>query len=221
MEIESARGTSPRLLIADDHAMFAETLRVFLEKTITVVGVVTDGRAMVAEAMRLRPDVIVVDVGMPLLNGLDAARKIKEQLPNIKFVFLTMRDDPNLAAAALELGAIGFVLKHSAGPELLKAVDYVLHGKPYVTPRLRAEDWVATKLRARQYSRDMTPRQKEVVQLLGEGRSIKEIADILALSEKTVEFHKHQIRELFNLHSTADLVLFAVKRGLVSINPDV
>ena len=221
MEIVSARGTSPRLLIADDHAMFAETLRVFLEKTITVVGVVTDGRAMVAEAMRLHPDVIVVDVGMPLLNGLDAARKIKEQLPNIKFVFLTMRDDPNLAAAALELGVIGFVLKHSAGPELLKAVDYVLHGKPYVTPRLRSEDWVATKLRARQHSKDMTPRQKEVVQLLGEGRSIKEIADILALSEKTVEFHKHQIRELFNLHSTADLVLFAVKRGLVSINPDV
>jgi|SRR5580692_561060 DNA-binding NarL/FixJ family response regulator len=221
MEIVSARGTSPRLLIADDHAMFAETLRVFLEKTATVVGVVTDGRAMVAEAMRLHPDVVVVDVGMPLLNGLDAARRIKEQLPNIKFVFLTMRDDPNLAAAALELGAIGFVLKHSAGPELLKAVDYVLHGKPYVTPKLRAEDWVATKLRARQYSRDMTPRQKEVVQLLGEGRSIKEIADILALSEKTVEFHKHQIRELFNLHSTADLVLFAVKRGLVSINPDV
>jgi DNA-binding NarL/FixJ family response regulator len=221
MEVVSARGTSPRLLIADDHAMFAETLRVFLEKTATVVGVVTDGRAMVAEAMRLRPDVIVVDVGMPLLNGLDAARKIKEQLPNIKFVFLTMRDDPNLAAAALELGAIGFVLKHSAGLELLKAVDYVLHGKPYVTPKLRADDWVATKLRARQYSKDMTPRQKEVVQLLGEGRSIKEIADILALSEKTVEFHKHQIRELFNLHSTADLVLFAVKRGLVSINPDV
>jgi DNA-binding NarL/FixJ family response regulator len=221
MEIVSARGTGPRLLIADDHAMFAETLRFFLEKTITVVGVVTDGRAMVAEAVRLRPDVIVADVGMPLLNGLDAARRIKGQLPNIKFVFLTMRDDPNLAAAALELGAIGFVLKHSAGLELLKAVGHVLHGKPYVTQRLRAEDWVATKLRARQYSKDMTPRQKEVVQLLGEGRSIKEIADILALSEKTVEFHKHQIRELFNLHSTADLVLFAVRRGLVSINPDV
>jgi DNA-binding NarL/FixJ family response regulator len=129
MEIVSARRASPRLLIADDHAMFAETLRVFLEKTITVVGVVTDGRAMVAEAMRLRPDVIVVDVGMPLLNGLDAARKIKEPLPNIGFVFLTMQDDPTLGAAALELGAIGFVLKHSAGLELLKAVDYVLHGR--------------------------------------------------------------------------------------------
>ncbi len=221
MEIVSARRTGPRLLISDDHAMFAETLRVYLEKTFTVVGVVTDGRAMIVEAMRLRPDVIVVDVGMPLLNGLDAARKIKEQVPNIRFVFLTMRDDPNLAAAALELGPIGFVLKHSAGPELLKAIDLVLHGKPYLTPKLRAEDWVASKVRARQYSKDMTPRQKEVVQLLAEGRSIKEIADILALSEKTVEFHKHQIRTLFNLHSTADLVLFAVKRGLVSINPDV
>jgi DNA-binding NarL/FixJ family response regulator len=219
MENVSARGTGPHLLIADDHAMFAETLRVYLEKTFTVIGVVTDGRAMVTEAMRLRPDVIVVDVGMPLLNGLDAARKIKEQVPNIKFMFLTMRDDPNLAAAALELGPIGFVLKHSAGPELLKALDHVLHGKPYLTPKLRAEDWVATKVRARQYSKEMTPRQKEVVQLLAEGRSMKEIADILALSEKTVEFHKHQIRELFNLHSTADLVLFALKQGLISIKP--
>ncbi len=219
MQSVSSRSTGPRFLIADDHAMFAETLRVYLEKTFTVVGVVMDGRAMVAEAMRLRPDVIVVDVGMPLLNGLDAAREIKEQVRNIKFIFLTMRDDPNLAAAAFELGAIGFVLKHSAGLELLKAIDQVLHGKPYLTPKLRAEDWVATKDRARQYSKEMTPRQKEVVQLLGEGRPDKEIADILALSEKTVEFHKHQIRELFNLHSTADIVLFALKQGLISMNP--
>ncbi len=219
MENVSARGTRPHLLIADDHAMFAETLRVYLEKTFTVVGVVGDGRAMVTDAVRLRPDVIVVDVSMPLLNGLDAARKIKEQVPNIKFMFLTMRDDPNLAAAALELGAIGFMLKHSAGPELLKAIDHVLHGKAYLTPKLRAEDWVATKVRARQYSKEMTPRQREIVQLLAEGRSMKEIADILALSQKTVEFHKHQIRELFNLHSTADLVLFALKQGLISIKP--
>jgi DNA-binding NarL/FixJ family response regulator len=219
MENVPARGTGPHLLIADDHAIFAETLRVYLEKTFTVVGVVMDGRAMVTEALRLRPDVIVVDVSMPLLNGLDAARKIKEQVPNIKFVFLTMRDDPNLAAAALELGAIGFILKHSTGAELLKAITHILHGKPYLTPKLRAEDWVATKVRARQYSKEMTPRQKEIVQLLAEGRSMKEIADILALSEKTVEFHKHQIRESFNLHSTADLVLFALKQGLISIEP--
>jgi DNA-binding NarL/FixJ family response regulator len=219
MENVSPRRTGPRLLIADDHAMFADTLRVYLEKTFTVVGVVMDGRAMVAEATRLRPDLIVADVGMPVLNGLDAAREIKEQVPNIKFVFLTMRDDPNLAAAALQLCPIGFVLKHSTGPELLKAVDHVLHGKSYLTPRLRADDWVATKARARQYSKAMTQRQTEITQLLAEGRSMKAIADILALSEKTVEFHKHQIRQSFNLHSTADLVLFAVKQGLVSIKP--
>ena len=178
-----------------------------------------DGRAMVAEAMRLRPDVIVVDVSMPLLNGLDAARKIAEQLYNIKFVFLTMRDDPNLAAAALELGPIGFVLKHSPGQELLKAIDYVLHGKPYLTPKLRAEDWVATKARARHFSTAMTPRQRSIVQLLAEGRLIKEIAGVLDISEKTVEFHKHHIREAFNLRSNADVVLFALKEGLISTNP--
>jgi DNA-binding NarL/FixJ family response regulator len=209
----------PRFLIADDHAMFAEALRLYLEKTHTVVGIVRDGHAMVAEATRLRPDVIVVDVGMPLLNGLDAARKINLQAPNIKFVFLTMRDDPNLAAAALELGPVGFVLKHSAGQELLKAIDHVLHGKPYLTPKLRAEDWVETKARARQFSKEMTPRQRDIVQLYGEGRSMKEIAGHLDLSEKTVEFHKHQIMQAFNLRSNADLVLFSLKRGLISLNP--
>jgi DNA-binding NarL/FixJ family response regulator len=219
MESVSAHGTAPRFLIADDHAMFAETLRVYLEKTYTVVGLVLDGRAMVAEAMRLRPDVIVVDVGMPLLNGLDAARRIKVQAPNIKFIFLTMRDDPNLAAAALKLGAIGFVLKHSAGQELLKAIGQVLQGEPYLTPKLRAEDWVATNARARQFLKEMTPRQKEIVQLLGEGRAIKEIAGHLDLSEKTVEFHKRHIKEAFNLHSNSDVVLFALRQGLISMNP--
>jgi len=124
----SAHGTGPRFLIADDHAMFAEALRVYLEKTYTVVGLAQDGHTMVADAMRLRPDVIVVDVGMPLLNGLDTARRIKEQAPKMKFIFLTMHDDPNLAAAVLQLGPIGFVLKHSTGQELLKAADDVLHG---------------------------------------------------------------------------------------------
>ena len=218
MERVSGRGTSPRFLIADDHTMFAETLRVYLEKSYTVIGVVMDGRDMVAEAIRLRPDVIVVDVSMPLLNGLDAARRIKVQAPNIKFVFLTMRDDPNLAAAALELGPIAFVLKHSAGAELLKAINNVLNGKPYMTPKLRADDWVATRARARQFSRDLTERQREIVQLFGEGRPIKEIAGLLSLCEKTVEFHKHHIMVAFNLRSNADLVLFALKQGLVSLD---
>jgi DNA-binding NarL/FixJ family response regulator len=219
MERVSARGDDPRFLIADDHAMFAETLRGYLEKTFRVIGVVSDGRALVAEALRLRPDVIVADVTMPLLNGLDAARRIRVQAPNIKFIFLTMHEDPNLAAAALELGPIGFVLKQSTGQELLKAVDHVLHLKSYVTPRLRAEDWFATKIRARQFSKEMTPRQKDVVKLYAEGRSMKEIAAVLGLSEKTVEFHKHHIQGSFNLRSNADLVLFAVKRGLISVNP--
>jgi len=219
MNSVSARSTGPRLLIADDHAMFAETLRAYLEKTYTVLGVVLDGRAMVTEAMRLRPDVILVDVGMPLLNGLDAAREIKEQVPNIKLIFLTMRDDPNLAAAALKLGPIAFVLKHSAGQELFKAIGQVLKGEPYLTPKVRAEDWVATNARARQFSKEMTPRQKEIIQLFAEGRCMKEIAGLLDLSEKTVEFHKRHIKEAFNLHSNADVVLFALKQGLISMNP--
>ena len=211
---------SPRFLIADDHAIFAEALQVLLEKTYAVVGVVSDGRAMVAEAARLKPDVIVVDVGMPFLNGLDAARRVRQQAPDIKFVFLTMQDDPNLAAAALELGATAFVLKHSGRQELLQAIDHVLHGRSYLTPKLRAEDWVAAEARARQFSKELTPRQREVVQLFAEGRPMKEIAWNLGLSEKTVEFHKHHIMESNNLKSNAELVLFALKHGLISVNPE-
>jgi DNA-binding NarL/FixJ family response regulator len=217
MESLSLHGKSLRFLIADDHAIFADALRAFLERTHTVVGLVRDGQAMVTEAVRLQPDVIVVDVGMPLLNGLDAARKINVQAPDIKFVFLTMRDDANLAAAALELGPIGFVLKHSPGQELLKAIDHVLRGKSYLTPKLRAGDWVETKARARQFSKEMTPRQRGIVQLLAEGRSMKEIAGLLDISEKTVEFHKHHIMKAFNLESNAALVLFALKQGLISL----
>jgi DNA-binding NarL/FixJ family response regulator len=128
-----------------------------------------------------------------------------------------MQDDPNLAAAALELGSIGFVLKHAAGTELLKAIDHVLHRKSYLTPKLRADDWVATKARARQYSREMTPRQREIVQMFAEGRPMKQIAGLLNLSEKTVEFHKHHIMVAFNLRSNADLVLFALKKRLISL----
>jgi DNA-binding NarL/FixJ family response regulator len=130
-----------------------------------------------------------------------------------------MLDDPNLAAAALELGPIGFVLKHSTGQELFKAIDHVLHGRPYLTPKLKAEDWIETKARARQFSMEMTPRQRDIVQLHAGGRSIKEIAGILNLSQKTVEFHKHHIQQSFDLGSNADMVLFAVKQGLISLKP--
>ena len=209
--------SGPRLLIADDHAIFAESLRMLLEKTYAVVGIVTDGRALLSEAARLKPDVLVVDVAMPLLNGLDAARRVREQAPNIKIVFLTMKDDPNLAAAALELGRVGFVLKSSGVDELQTAIDHVLRNESYLVPRLRAEDWVARKARAQQFSKALTPRQRDVIQLFAEGYSIKQIADQLNLSQKTIEFHKHHIMQSFDLKSNAELVLFALKHDLITI----
>jgi len=209
----------PQILIADDHAMFAEGLRLLLEKNYSVIGSVANGRALVREATRLKPDLIVVDVGMPLLNGFDAAQRVREKLPDVKLVFLTMQDNVNLAAAALELGSVAFVLKHQAGSELLKAIEQVLAGKSYVTPKLRSDDWVVMKERARQFSKDLTPRQRDIVQLCAEGMSLKQIAGQLNLSEKTVEFHKHHIMESFDLKSNAELVLFALKQSLISIDP--
>src|SRR5271154_3641845 len=220
MQTVSTDKTRPRLLLADDHTIFAEALKVFLERTYPVIGVVADGRALIEASLRLRPDVIIFDVTMPVLNGFDAARRIKQDTPNVKFIFLTMHADPNLAAAALELGVIGFVLKHSAGTELLKAIDHVLHGKSYLTPQLKTDDWVASRSRARQFTKELTPRQREVVQLYAEGRSMKEIEGLLNLSEKTVEFHKHHVMEAFHLKSNAGLILYALKQGLISSDPD-
>jgi DNA-binding NarL/FixJ family response regulator len=208
--------TRHRILLADDHAIMGEALRSLLSERYDVVGVVPDGRALLAEATRLKPDVIVLDVGMPLMNGLDAAAQLKQLLPNAKVVFLTMQDDPNLAAAAMNLGTIGYVLKHSAASELLKAISEVLRGRSYVTPKLRPENWAVREARARHFSKSLTPRQREVLQLLAEGRPMKEIADILKVSEKTIMFHKYHIMESFNLKSNAELVLFALKNGLIS-----
>jgi DNA-binding NarL/FixJ family response regulator len=210
----------PRLLIADDHAIFAEALKTYLERTYSVVGIVNDGRALIEAAMRFKPEVIIADVAMPVLNGLDAARRIKELAPQHKFVFLTMQVDPNLAAAALELGPIAFVLKHASGTELLTAIDHVLHGKPYLSPQLKADDWVATRARARQFTKEPTRRQREILQLFAEGRTMKEIAGLLVLSEKTVEFHKHHIMVSFNIKNNAQLILFALKHRLISVDPE-
>ena len=206
----------PRVLIADDHSVVAEGLRSLLEKKYDVVGMVANGRELLAEAPKLKPDVIVLDIGMPLLNGLDAAARLNSSVPQTKLVFLTMKDDPNLAAAALKLGAVAYVLKHAAASELLKAVSEVLQGRSYVTSKLRAENWAVRDARAQQFSKELTPRQQEVLQLLAEGRPMKEIAGILKLSEKTVMFHKYHIMESFNLKNNAELVLFALKHHLIS-----
>jgi DNA-binding NarL/FixJ family response regulator len=220
MDTAHWNSSGSRILVADDHEIFAEMLCKYLERTFTVIATVADGLAMLKQAVRLKPDVVVADVAMPLLNGLDAARRIREQVPKVKFVFLTMYEDANLAAAALELGRVSFVLKCCGGREILKAIDETLHGRSYVTPKVRAEDWVAARTRARQFSTDLTDRQRQVVQLFAEGRHVKEIAGVLNLSDKTVEFHRHHIMEAFNLKSNADLILFALKKGLVSVKPE-
>jgi len=206
----------PRVLIADDHAVVAEGLRSILQSSCDVIGIVRDGRELLAEAPKLEPDLVLLDICMPGLNGLDAAEQLKQHLPHVKFVFLTMKDDPNLAAAALNLGKIGYVLKHSLSSELLHAVSEVLLGNTYITPRVRSEDWAVRELRARQFSKDLTPRQKEVLQLLAEGRPMKEVAQILSVSEKAIMFHKYRIMASFNLKNNADLVLFALKHHLIS-----
>ena len=207
----------PRILLADDHAMVIEGLRTLLEeKGHDVVGIVSDGRALLAAAPDLKPDVVILDVCMPLMNGLDAAERLRQLLPNVKIVFLTMKDDPNLAAAVLSLGPVGYVLKHSAASELLIAITEVLRGKSYVTPKLKPENWAVREARAHQFSKDLTPRQREVLQLLAEGRPMKEVGSILQVSEKTVMFHKYHIMSSFNLKSNADLVLLALRQGLIS-----
>jgi len=206
----------PRVLIADDHSIVAEGLRSLLAKSCDVIGMAQNGRDLLVEARNLEPDIIVLDVGMPLLNGLDAARQIKVKLPKIKFVFLTMNEDPNLAAAAMELGAVGYVLKHSASSELLNAVSAVLAGRSFVTSRVRSDTSFERANRARHFSAELTTRQKEVVQLLAEGRAMKEIADILSISEKTVMFHKYHIMKMHNIRTNAELIIFALKHHLIS-----
>ena len=206
----------PRVLIADDHSVVAEALKSMLAGDYEIVGMVTDGRTLIAKATELKPELILVDIGMPLLNGLEAAERIRQALPQIRFVFLTMMNDPNLAAAALSLAPVGYILKHSVVSELKTAMTEVLQGRSFVTPRLKPENWAVQKERAAQVSKELTPRQRDVLQLLAEGRPMKEIADILRLSEKTVEFHKYHIMKSCNLRNNADLVLFALKNGLIS-----
>ena len=216
MSAQTQPSPRTRILLADDHEVVVEGIRGLLEKHYDVIGIAMDGRALIAEAIRLRPDVIVLDVAMPLLNGLDAGKEIGEILPKVKLVFLTMQADPNLAAAALQLGPIGFVLKHSAASELLIAIAQVLRGKAFITARLKSDNWQVQESRAKQFQKELTQRQREVLQLLAEGRPMKEIADILSVSDKTVMFHKYEIMRSHNIKNNAELVLLALKHGLIS-----
>lgn len=208
----------PRVLIADDHRLVAEALTSLLKDEFDLVGVVEDGRAMVEAAGKLRPNVIVADITMPRLNGIDALLLLRKGGDRVPVVFLTMHRDVTFARRALEAGASGLVLKHSASDELVAALRAAVEGRTYLTPQLAGEVLEAMKqgpTRAKDPAAALTLRQREVLQLLAEGRSAKEIAFSLSISTRTVEFHKYQVMETLGLHTSAELIHFAIKHGLV------
>jgi DNA-binding NarL/FixJ family response regulator len=210
----------PRVLLADDHRIVAEGLKSLLSTEFELVGVVEDGRALIEAAKKQHPDVIVADVTMPHLNGLDALRQLKKDNPRVKVVILTMHQEVAYARRALEAGAVGFVLKHSAPAELLTAIRAALAGKTYITPAVAGEVIHAfqhDKGASGDLSAGLTPRQREILHLLAEGCSAKEIASKLGISPRTVEFHKYQMMESLRVHSNAELIHFAIKQGIVAI----
>jgi DNA-binding NarL/FixJ family response regulator len=212
----------PRVILADDHTLVADALSKLLAPHCEVVATVADGRALLDFATSLKPDVIVVDIAMPLLNGLEAGRQLKEKMPGVKLVFLTMNEDPELAVEAMKAGASAYLLKKSAASELLSAIQTVLRGKPYVTPQVARgmqEVFVRDPL-GRKHPKGITPRQREVVQLLAEGKSMKQVAYALKVTPRTVAFHKYRIMQDLGLRTNADLVQFAIKNRIVAGSPD-
>ncbi len=211
--------TRARVLLADDHTLILEGLRKILEDDFDLVGLAEDGRALVDMATRLEPDVIVLDISMPKLNGLDAARQLKKLLPRTKLIFLTMHGDATYANEAFRAGASGYLLKRSAASELIQAIQAVLKNQCYMTPAITKdvlESCFQPSSQSPIFSGTLTPRQREVLQLVAEGKSTKEIATILNISIKTVEFHKSHIMRELNLHTTAELTKYAIAHGIVS-----
>jgi len=209
----------PRVLLADDHRMLVDALKGILEPRCKVVAAVGDGRELLKAAAKLQPDIIVLDIAMPQLNGLDAARHLKPIMPKVKFIFMTMNEDPDLVGEAFRAGASAFLLKRQAAFELTDAVEKVLKGGSYVTPGA-AEGQAKISLRdpkAREHVAEPTPRQREVIQLLAEGRSMKEVASILQITKRTVAAHKYAVMDLLQLKTNADLVQYAIKRKIISI----
>jgi DNA-binding NarL/FixJ family response regulator len=208
--------TRPRVVLADDHVLLLGALEKLLAAECDVVGQASDGRALVETAERVKPDVVVLDVSMPLLNGLEAGRHIKQKLRDVKLVFVTMNEDPEVAAEAFRSGASGYLLKRSAAAELLTAIHEVTHGRSYVTPLIT--DGLMQSLmepEAAEHRRELTPRQREVLQLLAEGKSMKEVAAVLNMTPRTVAFHKYRIMEQLNVKTNAELIQYAIKNHMV------
>ncbi|MCB1022306.1 MAG: response regulator transcription factor [Acidobacteria bacterium] len=207
-----------RVLIADDHAMFADGIRRLLESEYEVVGSVADGRSLLEQTQTLHPEVVVADVSMPLLNGIEAARQLRAADKRLKIILLTMHDDVTFASRAFEAGVSGYLLKHCASDELLIAMKEVLAGRTYVTPRI-AGDLLQVMQRHDGQAQEvhLTQREREILQLLAEGKTMKEVAAILDVSTRTVEFHKYNLMEKTGLHTTAELALYAAKHGIVDL----
>jgi DNA-binding NarL/FixJ family response regulator len=209
--------TKARILLADDHTLVAEAFKRLLEPEFAVVGTVGDGRALLHAANELKPDLVLVDLNMPLLNGLDASEQLRQALPKVKIIVLTMNEDPEIAAETMEKWASGYLLKKSAGSELLKAVRDVLRGGRYITPALREAVAEFASRDARPDSgRALTQRQREVLQLLAEGHTMKEAAAVLNVATRTIAFHKYRIMQDFGLENNSALVRFAMKHGLIN-----
>jgi DNA-binding NarL/FixJ family response regulator len=209
----------PRVLLADDHRLLCEAFARLLEPTCDVVGTVADGRALLTAAPELRPDIVVLDIAMPLLNGMDAARQLKRLMPEVKVIFLTVSEDPDLAAEAFRCGAAGFLLKNCAASELSLAIQEALQGRSYVTP-LATQGMVSTLLHEQKPAKkidDLSVRQREVLQLLAEGHTMKEIARILNITSRTVAFHKYSMMEELGIKTSAELIQYAIKHHVVSV----
>jgi DNA-binding NarL/FixJ family response regulator len=210
----------PRVLIADDHALVAEGLKSLLAEHYDVVGISTNGRRLLVDAGIYKPDVVVLDIGMPELNGIEAALHLNKLVPQAKLVFVTQQIDVQYLRAAFRAGGVGYVAKQSAAQELLAAIQRALSGKIYVTPLLKdaLPDISLRDLRQSSdvFAKELTPRQREVLQLVAEGKTIKEISGALAISPKTVEFHKNALMNEIGLRTTAELTRYAISRGIIT-----
>ncbi len=207
----------PRVLCADDHLLVIDGLRRILEPECEIVGAVEDGRALLKAAQELKPDIVLLDISMPLLNGVEAARRLRKSAPAAKLIFVTMHADPIYVTGAFRAGASGYVLKRCASMELVSAIRQVLKGRTYITPLIRRDvlgDAPGSPLWPGEVSGELTERQREVVQLVAEGHAVKEIAAILNISGKTVAFHKSNVMRRLGLRSTAQLTKYALEHGL-------
>jgi len=215
--VELISRTRPKILIADDHVLIAEACAKLLEPQYEVVGTVADGQALLREVVRIHPDLVLIDIAMPLLNGLDAAQQIKHKFPDVKIIFVTMIHDVDVIAEAFRRGASGYLPKTAAAAELLQAIREVLNGRSYLSPSaagtvrslLRRSEEPAGKGAA------LTDRQREVLQLLAEGKLMKQVASVLNMKGRTVAFHKYRIMEKLNLHNTAELVRYAIRNNII------